>query len=94
MVKVLAVVALMTVAQLLPSCGNDARTGDGGTGSRAQVIGWIEEKRQRHYEFFPYMVVINGQEYGVPYDFYLEARVGDLVKYDGEKWTFVRRAGR
>jgi hypothetical protein len=92
MIKVLAVVALMTVAQLLPSCSTD-RNEEGGI-PRGQIIGWIEEKRQRSHEVYPYMFVINSQEYGVPYEFWLEARVGDLVKFDGERWTFVRRAGR
>jgi hypothetical protein len=93
MIKVLFVMVLMTVAQLLPSCGNSPRPDDGG-GARAQIIGWIDEKRQRQYETFPYMFVINSQEYGVPYEFWLEANVGDLVKYDGERWTFVRRVRR
>lgn len=61
-------------------------------GGQAQVIGWVEEKRTRAYETFPYMVVINQIEYGVPYEFWLAVGVGDLVKFDGTKWTIVRKA--
>lgn len=95
MVKVLAVVAFLAMAQIIPSCGG--RPGSGGApevGGQAQVIGWVEEKRTRVYETFPYMVVINQMEYGVPYEFWLTVGVGDLVKFDGIKWTIVRKARR
>jgi len=95
MVKVLAVVALLAVAQLIPSCGG--RPGSSGgeevTPSQIVVIGWVEEKRHRVFETTPYMVVINSNEYGVPYAFWLKVGVGDLVKFDGTKWTIVRKAG-
>lgn len=95
MVKVLVVVAFLAVAQMIPSCGG--RSGSGPApevGGQAQVIGWVEEKRTRVYETSPYMVVINQMEYGVPYEFWLAVGVGDLVKYQGGKWTIVRKAGR
>ncbi len=95
MVKVLVVVAFLAVAQFIPSCGG--RSGPGGSpevGSQAQVIGWVEEKRTRVHETTPYMVVINQMEYGVPYEFWLAVEVGDLVKFDGTKWTIVRKARR
>ena len=93
MIKVLFVMVLMTVAQLIPSCGDSPNSGGGG-GSRAQIIGWIDEKRMRIHDTPPYMLVINNQEYGAPYEFWLEANIGDLVKYDGARWTFVRRVRR
>lgn len=95
MVKVLVVVAFLTVAQIIPSCGG--QSGPGGAaevGGQAQVIGWVEEKRTRIYETLPYMVVINQVEHGVPYEFWMTVGVGDLVKYQGGKWTIVRKAGR
>jgi hypothetical protein len=89
MFKVLVVMTLMAVAQLLPSCGDSA--GEGGASAPGQIVGWIDEKRTHPREVYQYFFVINGQEYGVPYEFWLEAKVGDLVKYDGNRWTFVRR---
>ncbi|MGQ0572500.1 MAG: hypothetical protein ACT4P5_23575 [Armatimonadota bacterium] len=95
MMKVLAVIALLSVAQILPSCGGrpGASSGDDGP-APPQVIGWVDEKRQRNWETIPYMIVINHIEHGVPYEFYRDVNIGDLVKYDGNKWTIVRKAGR
>lgn len=96
MIKVLAVIALLSVAQILPSCGGPGASSTGNDDGPAppQVIGWVDEKRQRNWETIPYMVVINSHEYGVPYEFYRDVNIGDLVKYDGNKWTIVRKAGR
>jgi hypothetical protein len=85
MLKVLAVVALLAVAQLLPSCGGDG-------GSRPDVVGFVSEKRRAQQEFFPYLIVINNLEYGVPYEFWLTVEVGDLVRFAGGEWRVVRRA--
>ncbi len=93
MLKVLAVVVLLSVAQIIPSCG-DRSSDSGGGNSQPQVIGWVDEKRTRVWETIPWMIVINQQEYGVPYEFFQGVDVGDLVKYDGEKWTIVRKATR
>jgi hypothetical protein len=88
--KVLAVVLLLAIAQLIPSCGE--RDEDDGSPPRGQVIGWVDEKRQNRNEVLPYLLVINNLEYGVPYEFWLRVSIGDLVKYDGKAWTIVRKA--
>ncbi|MDI6773147.1 MAG: hypothetical protein QME77_11275 [bacterium] len=93
MIKVMAIVALMAVAQILPSCGGQSSpAGGSGVSSQAEIIGWVDEKRSRIWEQTPYMVVINAQEYGVPYEFWMAVGVGDLVKFQGGKWTIVRKA--
>lgn len=94
MIKVLAVIALLSVAQILPSCGGRQSSTDESTvgGSQPQVIGWIDEKRTRVWETTPHMIVINQQEYGVPYEFWLSVDIGDLVKYQDGRWSIVRRA--
>jgi hypothetical protein len=91
--KVLAVVALLAVAQILPSCG---RTGsdEQGTPQQPQVIGWVDEKMTRLTETSPYLIVINQVEYGVPYEFWVTVNVGDLVKYQNGMWSIVRRGRR
>ena len=95
MVKVLAIVALMAVAQILPSCGDRASPAGGpGTTTQPDVIGWVSEKRTRMMESIPYLIVINMLEYGVSYEFWTVVGVGDLVKYQDGKWTIVRKAGR
>lgn len=93
-VKMLAVVALLAVAQIFPSCGGQGTGDSPGVGTQAQVIGWIEEKRTRVWETVPYIIVINRIEYGVSYEFWTSVDVGDLVKNEGGKWTIVRKARR
>ncbi len=85
MVKgMLLVVLFMSVAQVLPGCGGDQ-------GGGAELVGWVEEKR--HTAADRWVVLINGLEYPVPYPFYRNVEVGDLVKWDGQVWTIVRKAG-
>lgn len=86
-IKVLAVVALVAVAQVFPSCGGSEGP------PRIDVIGTVEAKFTSNQETLPNRIVIRGLDYGVPYEFYLEVRVGDLVRYQGGVWTIMRRAG-
>ena len=90
MVKILAMVLLLAVAQLIPSCGE--RDDQANSSDRPTVIGWVAEKRTKVQSILPHLLVINQVEYGVPYEFWMTVSVGDLVKYDGTKWTIVRRA--
>ncbi len=97
MVKVLAIVALMVVLQLIPSCGGPKPASDDsstvGSGKPAVVVGWVDEKRvDKNDETLPYLLIINSRGYGVPYSFWRQVGIGDLVKYDGEIWTIVRKA--
>ncbi|MDR7554006.1 MAG: hypothetical protein QN157_00205 [Armatimonadota bacterium] len=92
--KVLAIVTLMAVAQILPSCGDRTGSDDQGTAQQPQVIGWVDEKMTRLTETSPYLIVINQVEYGVPYEFWVTVNVGDLVKYQNGTWSIVRRGRR
>lgn len=95
MIKVLAVVALLSVAQILPSCGGGpGSSGEPSVTSAAQVIGWVDEKRTRVWDTTPWIVVINNVEHGVPYEFWMTVDIGDLVKLEGAKWSIVRKARR
>ena len=90
MVKILTIVLLLAVAQLIPSCGD--KDDDQASNDRPQVIGWVAEKRTKIQAILPNLIVINQVEYGVPYEFWMNVGVGDLVKFDGTKWTVVRKA--
>ncbi|MDR7485842.1 MAG: hypothetical protein QN187_10985 [Armatimonadota bacterium] len=90
MLKVLAVVALLSAAQIVPSCDR----GEASSDRPPVVIGYVMEKRTNPQETLPWLIVINHIEYGVTYDFWLAVGVGDLVKYDGEQWTILRKARR
>ena len=95
MIKALAVVALLSVAQIIPSCGGGPGSGDDpSVRSAAQVIGWVDEKRTRVSETVPWLVVINHIEHGVPYEFWMTVDIGDLVKFEGGKWSIIRKARR
>lgn len=80
---VLLAVALLSVAQILPSCGGNP---EGST-----VIGWVEAKG---YDRFAggYTVTILSEDYEVPWAFFQEVKVGDLVKWDGKVWTILKKA--
>lgn len=81
---VVLVTVLASVAQALPGC-------DGGS-SGILVIGWVEAK-QFDRASGAHIIVINAVEYQVPGYFWVDVRIGDLVKYDGKTWAIVRRAG-
>lgn len=78
----MVIVGMLALGQIVPSCGGEEQT----------IVGWVERK-------FPvpvkdaYVIVINHVEYEVPQDFYLDVKVGDLVKYEKGIWTIVKRGG-
>lgn len=77
--KLLFVVTLFVLAaQILPSCGGER-----------EVVGWVEEKFDRGARYF---IMINYVEYMVPFPFWNNVGVGDLVKFDGTQWTIVKKA--
>jgi hypothetical protein len=88
MLKVMLVVFLATsLAQIVPSCG-------GGSESRlpggALVIGTVESKRLIQAER-TFTITVLSTEYDVPYAFWQQVNVGDLVRWDGTVWTIIRR---
>jgi hypothetical protein len=90
MVKVLAVMILLVVAQLIPSC--DKGADDSPAVAPTIVIGYVEEKRIRQSEEPPYLLVINSREWGAPRTFWEQVGIGDLVKLTRDGWTIVRKA--
>ncbi len=80
---ILLAVALLSVAQILPSCGGD----QGGP----TVIGWVEAKGYDRWSG-DYSITINAQDYQVTWAFFQEVKVGDLVKWDGKVWTILKKA--
>ena len=87
MLKVLLVTFLVTsLAQIVPSCGGSDTSRPGG----ALVIGTVESKRLFNPER-AYTITVLSTEYEVPYAFWQQVNVGDLVRWDGTVWTIVRR---
>lgn len=83
MKTILFVLLISVVAQVFPSCGEGEA-----------VIGWIDEKivlNQGGERI--YVIAINRVEYSVPWTFWSQVRIGDLVKFDGTQWLIVRKAG-
>ncbi|MBM3469658.1 MAG: hypothetical protein FJX73_02555 [Armatimonadetes bacterium] len=78
-VKVLAVLALLAVAQIIPSCG-----------SGQPVIGTVDAKWVSRDD--EKIIVIDHVEYTVPYTFWNQVDVGDLVKRTDKGWTIIRKA--
>ncbi|MDQ7819726.1 MAG: hypothetical protein QN173_01200 [Armatimonadota bacterium] len=83
--KVLLAVALLAVIAQVPSCEQE---------DRGPLVGFVEDK----YIVSTGMgagkpaIVIQAAEYIVPWDFYREVQVGDLVKYENGQWIIVRKA--
>jgi hypothetical protein len=86
--KILAVLLMVIVAQI-PSCNIDS-------GSDT-IVGYVEDKYLAPVRdggaLHPF-ILIGGTEYQVPRPFWMEVRVGDLVKYENGQWTIVRRVPR
>ncbi len=79
----LTVLLATTVAQIFPSCGGPGKT----------VIGWVQKKLFLTQKPEPHIIVINYIEYGVPYEFWIDVEVGDLVKLENGVWTIVKKGG-
>ena len=84
----LLVLLMVTVAQL-PSCGSLS-------GGPETIVGYVEEKYRLPLEegagVKPF-ILIGGTDYEVPMNFWLQVRVGDLVRRENGIWTIVRRSG-
>lgn len=91
MLKVLAVMTLLVVAQLIPSC-DKGESSDDSPSAAPIVIGYVEEKRIRQSENPPYLIVINSREWGAPLQFWTQVQIGDLVKLTANGWSIVRKA--
>jgi hypothetical protein len=84
-VKVLLAVVLLAVVAQVPSCEQE---------DRGPIVGFVEDK----YIVSTGMgagqpaIVIQATEYIVPWDFYREVQVGDLVKFENGRWIIVRKA--
>jgi hypothetical protein len=86
--KILAVLLMVIVAQI-PSCNIDS-------GSDT-IVGYVEDKYLapvRDGGPLQPFILIGATEYQVPRPFWMEVRVGDLVKYENGQWTIVRRVPR
>jgi hypothetical protein len=79
---VLLITMMTTVAQIFPSCGGE---------EGVQVVGWVEAKRV-DASAHSFAITINSTDYEVPGYFYAQVQVGDLVKWDGQTWTIVKKA--
>lgn len=83
--KVLFVALLFVVAgQIIPSC--EPRSGE--------LVGFVDDK---YLAGGPTgapvpLIVIGATEYQVPWEFYRQVEIGDLVKNENGRWIIVRKA--
>ena len=86
--KILLAVILATVVAQLPSCGTLFAPGD------ETILGYVEEKyvapEVEGGTPKPW-IVVNGKDYLVPWEFYREVDVGDIVKYEKGRWSIVKK---
>jgi len=76
---VFVVVGLLSVfaADISTGCGQD------------YVYGAVTQKINAGHEQNS-TIMVNGQPYEVPSDFYQQVQVGDMVKFNGKEWTIVK----
>ena len=86
--KMLFALLLVGIVAQVPSCGGLFGGGDD------TVIGYVEEKYTAPELAgrgpLPW-IAVNGKDYSVPWDFYREVRVGDIVKYEKGRWSIVKK---
>lgn len=82
-IKTLVFVALLAAlaADLSVGCG------------QGYVYGPVTQKFTSGEGVDQTQLAVNGDPYLVPYSFYQQVRIGDIVKFDGKEWTIVKRAG-
>jgi len=81
--KILLVSLLVLVAAQIPSCGP----------GQQEFVGFVDDKLIVPFEGHPKPVIyIGATEYEVPWEFYRQVSIGDLVKWSNGKWTIVRKA--
>jgi len=73
----LAAVALLIVAQV-PSCEQQEK-----------IVGFVDDKYPYQGQYY---ILIGPTEYRVDYQFYLEVKIGDLVKFEDGRWVIVKRS--
>jgi len=85
--KIALAVLLLVVTAQFPSC-NLLGSGE------EKVVGYVEDKfispMREGGVPFPF-IVIDRVEYQVPWDFYREVRIGDLVKFENGRWTIIKK---
>lgn len=81
--KILLVSLLFLVAAQLPSCGVQEET----------LVGFVDDKLVVELGGHPRPVIyIGATEYEVPWEFWRQVEINDLVKWEKGKWTIVRKA--
>ena len=63
-----------------------------GCGKNAYVYGPVEQKYATGQDELDRTVLISGQTYLVPPYFFNQIQVGDIVKFNGSKWSIVKKA--
>lgn len=89
MLKILLIPLVLLVAAQLPSCGF-------GTIQSGPLVGFVDDKYIGANEAgnpTPF-ILIGATEYIVPWAFYREVEVNDLVRFENGRWTIIRKAAR
>ena len=63
-----------------------------GCGREAYVYGPVEQKYTTGSDESEKLILVGGQTYQVPPTFFMEISVGDTIKYNGRKWSIVKRS--
>jgi hypothetical protein len=82
------ILALLMVGAMLPLAASSGLAAD-----RA-VDGSVTQKFVNRGDDGTFQIAVNGTPYEVPREFYLVVQVGNIVHFDGTKWTITGPGAR
>ncbi len=82
--KILLAVLFFAVVAQIPSCEQE---------ESGPIVGFVTDKYLAPGGTASHpAILIQATEYLVPWDFYREVHIGDLVKYEKGRWTILKKA--
>ncbi len=92
--KIALVMLVLAVVAQFPSCGGDG-FGNPNVTEQGDIVGFVDDRYISGQTGVPIpYIVIGATEYEVPWHFYREVRINDLVKFSKGVWTIVKKAAR
>lgn len=92
--KIALLMLVLAVVAQFPSCNPFGGTNPNVT-QQGEIVGFVDDKYISGQTGMPVpYIVIGATEYEVPWNFYREVRINDLVKFSNGVWTILKKAAR
>lgn len=92
--KIALLMLVLAIVAQFPSCGGFG-FGNPNVTEQGDIVGFVDDKYIGAVDgpLRPF-IVIGATEYEVPWTFYRQVDIGDLVKFSKGIWTIVRKVRR